>query len=943
MFGLPIAFAAPAVLFGLIALPVIWWLLRLTPPRPQIEVFPPFRILARLIKREETPHKSPWWLTLLRLVLAAFVILALAEPLLNPRERALLSDGPLAIVIDNGWASASDWDERVKTADALIGDAENAGRTVVLAFTAESRANNIGPFNTADARELLLAAKPRPVPGNRAGTLALVSGVLREAGRGTIAYLSDGLATEGDTAAIEALRGANIGNVVWYDNDEFRKVGLVAVENTASAFNIEAIRSPDDTGRRTVTAGAYDDKGRRIADAQIAFASGAATASAQIALPFELRNDFASLSIDGERSAAATRVLDDGSRRRRIGLISAAEGDQSQPLLSPLFYIRAALEPFADLVEPTTADLSQAIPGVLENRPSVVVLADVETIPQEANAALTQWVRDGGTLIRFAGPRLAARDAAEEDALLPVRLRGGERELGGTLSWTEPQSVADFPPAGPFAGLPAPRDVAVSRQVLAEPSTDLADLTWANLADGTPLVTGKTLGKGTLVLFHVTPQATWSNLPISGTFVEMLRRIVTNSSSSGRAESAAEVRAVSLAPYRIIDAFGQQGSPPPEARPLLSTEAGNTLTLENPPGLYGSEEGVYAHNLLSAQTRFERFTPPELPVPVAAASYASGDTIALKGPLLLGALAMLIADALIVLLLSGAFSGLSRRLRPAAAALIAAVALTATMLPSGGTFASDAKPGDEEAVAAITQTRLAYVVTGNASIDTTSKAGLAGLSMFLESRTALEPGEPAGIDPAKDELAFYPIIYWPIDASAPMPSKEAIARIDAYMQQGGTVLFDTRDQLAGTGGLSGSSSPETQRLRDILSGINVPPLEPVPSDHVLTKAFYILEAFPGRYGPSPLWVEASLDASNADSRPVRTGDGVSPILITGADFAGAWAADEAGEPLYPVASGDPMQRIYAYRAGVNIVMYMLTGNYKSDQVHIPALLERLGQ
>ena len=98
-----------------------------------------------------------------------------------------------------------------------------------------------------------------------------------------------------------------------------------------------------------------------------------------------------------------------------------------------------------------------------------------------------------------------------------------------------------------------------------------------------------------------------------------------------------------------------------------------------------------------------------------------------------------------------------------------------------------------------------------------------------------------------------------------------------------------------------------------------------------------------RFAGSPLWVEASLDASNADNRPVRTGDGVSPIMITANDFAGAWAVDENGDPLLPTVPADPMQRVYALRAGVNIMMYMLTGNYKSDQVHVPVLLERLGQ
>ena len=155
------------------------------------------------------------------------------------------------------------------------------------------------------------------------------------------------------------------------------------------------------------------------------------------------------------------------------------------------------------------------------------------------------------------------------------------------------------------------------------------------------------------------------------------------------------------------------------------------------------------------------------------------------------------------------------------------------------------------------------------------------------------------------------------------------------------MLFDTRDRYST--GIDGGAASATGRLRELLSSMNVPPLEPVPLDHVLTKTFFIMPDFPGRFSGSPLWVEASLDAANPDNRPVRTGDGVTPIMITANDLAGAWAIDASGAPMFPTVPSDPMQRIYAFRAGVNIMMYMLTGNYKSDQVHVPILLERLGQ
>lgn len=942
--GLPLAFTYPLALWGLLALPVIWWLLRLTPPQPQTEVFPPLAILARVLKREETPHKSPWWLTALRLALAALVILALAGPVFNPRETLATEGRALALVIDNGWASAPDWDKRVATAARLIDDAGGKGAPVILALTAEKPNSDIGPFDATAARDRLAVAEPRPVPVDRAGTYARVAAALETVPGATVAVLSDGLAAFGDEAAFAGLLGGSAAGLIWFAPESLSLAGLTAIDNEADALVVTAVRPTNEIAPALENIAAFDDKGRRIAETQIAFATGQARASGAFRVPFELRNDFTAVKIDGADQAGAMRVLDESSRRRRVGLLSAAEADTAQPLLSPLYYIRRALAPFADLVEPGTVDLEQAIPALIDQKPAVIVMADIGVMPDRARLALTEWLEGGGTLVRFAGPRLAA--ASADDDLLPVRLRFGERALGGSLSWTEPQPVAEFPPAGPFFELAPPHDVQVSRQVLAEPTPDIVEHTWANLADGTPLVTGARRAEGRLVLFHVSPEATWSNLPISGSFVEMLRRIVQLSRNQGRIDAASGGAGAALAPYRMISATGTLGPPPPDARPLDLSGAEPPVTLENPPGLYGSEEGVVAHNLLGADAALEPLAIPQTPLPVTRAAYAFDESKPLKGPLLGAALALLGLDTLAVFWLGGVFANRRRARAARAAAVLPAVFAAALALAALATSAlaqdNDSRPGDAQAIAAIEKTRIAYVITGDPAIDAVSRAGLAGLTQYLAAKTALEPGEPAGVDITKDELAFYPLIYWPVDAAVPVPDQSALARIDAYMKQGGTVLFDTRDQYS-NGFDDRSASPATRYLREILADINVPPLEPVPDDHVLTKSFYILNGFPGRFNGSPLWVEASLDATSREGRPVRVGDGVSPILITANDLAGAWAVDQNGDPLLPTVPADPLQRIYAYRAGVNIMMYMLTGNYKSDQVHVPILLERLGQ
>jgi hypothetical protein len=252
------------------------------------------------------------------------------------------------------------------------------------------------------------------------------------------------------------------------------------------------------------------------------------------------------------------------------------------------------------------------------------------------------------------------------------------------------------------------------------------------------------------------------------------------------------------------------------------------------------------------------------------------------------------------------------------------------------------KRGDAVAQKATERVTLGYVVTGDAQADQTSKAGLAGLCRVLGVRTAVEPGEPMGVDIVNDEIAFYPVLYWPVlDNARPLPTP-TLAKIDAYMKQGGMIVFDTRDYGTSGAAMSQLRGRNESALQRLLGALDIPRLEPVPEDHVLTKSFYLMRTFPGRWDGGQLWVEAASESDDG-TRKARRADGVSSIIVTSNDLAAAWALDDTGRPLYPVVPGGENQREMAMRAGVNIVMHALTGNYKADQVHVPALLERLGQ
>ena len=944
MMGLPLAFAAPLALLGLLSLPVIWLLIRVTPPRPKRLPFPPLKIILDSERKDETPARTPWWLLALRLAVAAIVCLAFAGPIWNPPAASSGGAGPLLIVLDDGWAAAPTWESRAAFA---ISAAESAGRrgAPVAVLAVSEGAREITPTDSARAIDVLRAKQPQPIEPPRAAALQAIEAFAARNKDPRVLWLADGLEQGGARAFAERL-AALFGSSLEIATDAHRPRGLAGPRNEAQGLIVRVVRAgaaPDGIVR------ALDLKGLTLAEAPFAFGASDET-EAKIDLPVELRNEVARLDIRGERSAGAVALLDDRWKRRRVGIVSGASADVAQPLLAPNYYVSRALAPYADLRR-TRPGATDPIGALLADGVDMLVVSDMAIPPGETHDKLQKFIENGGALVRFAGTRLAGA----HDDLTPVRLRRTGRVLGGALSWEKPKKLAAFDEKSPFYGLRIPDDVTISRQVLAEPEPGLPARTWAQLADQTPLVTAEKRGKGLLVLFHITADTTWSNLPISGLFPEMLRKVATLAGTSAAvapggqdiAKGEQPRKIETLAPQRMLDGFGGFIAPPATAR-AISADFQGPASLDHPPGFYGPADSAVAVNALEPEAKLAAVDLAG--ISARRLEIDNARAIDLRAPLMAAAFLLLVVDALASLWLSG---GLPRfAARKASAAILAFAVMAPAMFEDAPRFVVVAqaqqnpqakpstKPPTKRDMDAALSTRLAYVVTGDARVDETSRAGLVSLTQTLAQRTALTPGEPVGVDPARDELAFYPLIYWPVVAAQPQPSALARQKIAAYMKQGGTVVFDTRDALTAR---AGATTPEGEWLRKLLEGVDVPELEPTPRDHVITKTFYLIDHFVGRTANGQTWIEAlPPEPANGEARPARSGDSVSPIVIVSNDLAAGWAGDRYGEPLYPLTPGGQRQREMALRGGVNLVMYTLTGNYKADQVHVRDLLNRLG-
>ncbi|MEQ8287814.1 DUF4159 domain-containing protein [Thalassospira sp.] len=899
-----ITFLYPAMLAGLMILPVVWLLIRSAPRSPKNVIFPAARLLRGLKSQRRDIQRAPIWQTILRCIILTLLIIAAARPVMNRNDFAQ-NNGAVLIIADNGWQSAANWAQYKTALQQIANQARFDLQTVYIAQTAPEASGAstwklpdiVGPISSHDADSLIDRLQPRPWNSDYTALSDLISENPQMNNTiGSILWLTDNMDSPGKATIASDLQ--DIAPITIISPTRSDRIAIRSLMRSRTGLVATIAHNRSETPRE-INLLARGDRGSVLLRHSGELAANTDQTEVAIFLPSDIANAIQAVGIEGIEDAAT--VFQTGARwqQRSVGVI-VSSGDSPGVLSDQYFFLDRALSPYAEIsYEP--------LGRLLEKKVDILVAAGPVSGLGSQYEALERWVNEGGMLVRFAG------DSSTEigNEFLPVTLRLGNRDFGGSMSWEKPKRLLDFPDSSPFYGIEVPQDITVTRQLLAEPDPDILSKTWARLTDGTPLITSAPRNSGRVVLFHVTPWADWSNLPMSGLFVELWQKILPLASPSNRND--AELSS-SLPPQTVLDGFGQTHQPDALILPVRAPLP--TPNPRHPPGIYGENGQAVSLNLGPSLDNIAN--DMVWPSGISTRKITDQSQIDLAALCLLGALALLLCDALILLAIHHVTLRRNRHSNAFTSILIAfGITGLAGMMLLGSNTVSHAASIQEAALAP----RLAYLKTGVAPVDRLSQAGMTGLTEFLRRRSAADLNTVDGINPETDELSFYPLIYWPlVDGQEPF-SERARERLNRYLNNGGMILIDSRDREV-----------QPARLRRLLAGLEVPLLDRAPGDHILFRSFYLLDHAYGRFS-APLWL---------DARPDQRLDGVASVLFGGNDWASAWILPEGRDELLAEDIA-PRQREMAVRFGINLVMYALTGSYKGDQVHLPAILERLGR
>ncbi len=893
-----IGFINPYALWGLLSIPIIYYVVRSFPPAPKTFEFSSIYLLKSFNTKITTKSNCPLWLLIFRIFLILLLIAYYSKPYLD-KSKINKDIENYVVYTDLGWSLASEWNKYKNTIHNIMLEANTLKKNFYLVNNSDKENNDYMRFSTTKNLFAYFEKNtPNPWQINTENLLENLN-KLKFKKNSRYFYIFSNY-------DIQSIKKRNIIKDIREKHPDLKIINLVKsvrlIEEpiiNGEKIQIKVKRFGELTKSNFVLK-ITSYSGQIVLSKTYEFADKSTTTTINEKFPISVINQLKKIEIIGERHAAATFFFDDFHKKKEIGILLEGKSYEKSPFLSPVYYIEKALNKENKII-------FGKLDKLLDSKVNILIFPDKGEINTKLSKNLEKWLSSGGLLIRFSGPKLAKKSSkflTTDNKNIKIRF------MGGTLSQKNTIGIEDFPNNSIFRDLIIPKDIIIKKQLLLDFKNETSSNILASLKDGTPLVSSKDYGKGKILLFHFTANNDWSNIPMTSLFVDMLAR-ATLLNQIDEINSFKEVNIK----YQI-NGFGELEKTDKIIKSRDSFALRSSFpNKRNIPGIYENEELSIAFNLAGkVDTKFfedkdfyNRKTSDEF----------SKSVYDLSNILLFLFLIISALDILVSSLLKNNIN------------LFKIMKNKMSIINLFILFILLSKFNYLEANNLANGTYLAYVKNKDQKINEISYRGLLSLSKALDRRTSISPKGVEEINLSEDDIYYFPIIYWPTGKELTKLVPKIKIKIKNYLNNGGIILFDASAFFKD---ISLGKKNKYREITKYFEQISLNELTPISNNHTLSRSFYLLNNYPGRWDRGTLLV---------DSNSINTNDGVSSIILGFNDWASAWAFDDNNFPLFPVVPGGERQRELAFRVGINVIMYALTGNYKNDQIHSKSILNRL--
>ena len=890
-----ISFDYPYLLFFALFLPFIWNFLKTSPPLPNLKKFPAIVFLAKKKSLDQTPKKISYPIVILRFMILIFLIVGFSQPQINRANNNQIQN---LIILDNSWLSGTSWIDRKQKIVELIRSQESELNNFSIITTTEFSEGNFFNLNNkkpSEIIEFISSLEPLSWEPN----YSLLHEQLKENKKiyDNIYWFTEPLIDKDKDILHSYLSKKNLKIIKSSETKILPIVKFSQKKNNTYEFVIshplnvfsKGVIDSFDKEKKLLYRVSYEEKSIKK--------NGMFFTKILINIPISISNKINYFQLNKINSSATKMYLSKIQTKKTLGIVSINQNEKSLKFNSGNYFVDKAL---GNKFETKKNSLENLINMKLK----LLFIDDLLLINKKIDSKIISWVKKGGTLIKFGGTNMinSILDESESSFKNNFSLTGRIISVDSQLSLKKSLKISNISVNSPLYGLQVPDEVRVKQYIESQPSITSKKINvWLSLENGTPLISSISLQKGKIIFFHIPSNATWSNLPLSYFFLEIIERIVNQTQGDKLKKDKI------LKPFLNLNAMGELIKPSAQSLNIDKKIEKDSIKVNYnyPPGLYKDNENFYAlnqsDNLLYTFRINKDFDNQNFQ------EITSNRTLNFGPFFLISAFFLFFLDTLVTLFLRQLL-----KIEKTKFFLVTVVLIFYSSNPYSKSF-------DIEKVMS---NKIGYIVTGDDKVDKVTHNGLKVLSKFISNKTAAIFSEPTPIDLKEDKLLYYPIIYWTTDSDQKVLPK----KIRRFLNDGGLLLIDCKlDEL------NFMINKCLDSFQKLLKNNQIGQFKEIDEKHAMSKSFYIINNFPGRKN-NPIYF-ATTELGDFDN--------TASVIIGNNDWVGAWAKNENNEFLFSLLQNDLKQRNVSFKFGVNLLIYSLTGNYKTDQVHIPEFLKRI--